>query len=96
MTLASTAINGRHGPHVQRTQPPETRLGHRSASCPLEQLVEGRGLCFLDEADQQVLLERLAGHGRATPKGCVDVGGHVLDLDTGHLAILALFWRHNS
>lgn len=51
-------------------------------------------MCFLDEAVQQILLQRLAGHRSAPPERCMNVVGHVLDLDTWHVSMLAPFWRH--
>ena len=51
---------------------------------------------FLDEASQQVLLQRLAGHRSATPKRRVNVVGHVLDLDARHMLTVALFWRYDN
>ena len=43
-------------------------------------------MCLLDEAVQQVLLQRLAGHRSATPERGMNVVGYVLDLDTRHVA----------
>jgi hypothetical protein len=63
------------------------RERHRSGgagSGPLESLLEGLVLSLLREAREQILLERLTGGGGASAKGLVDLGGNVLDLDTGH------------
>jgi hypothetical protein len=61
----------------------------RSASCSLEQLFESWGACVLDEAVQQILLQRLTSRRGAPPERGMNVVGHVLDLDAGHAAIVA-------
>lgn len=51
---------------------------------------------FLDEAGQEVLLERLAGQRSATPERRVHIFGHVLDLDTRHSTSVTPFWRYDT
>jgi hypothetical protein len=52
-------------------------------------------VCLLDQAVQQVLLQRLAGHRSATPERGMNVVRYVLDLDTRHTARVAPFWRQD-
>ena len=50
---------------------------------------------FLDEAVQEVFLQRLAGQRGAAPQRGMDVLGYVFDLDARHGARVAPFWRYN-
>lgn len=44
---------------------------------------------FLDEAGQEILLERLAGYSGTTSERGMNVVGYVLDLDARHSSIVA-------
>src|SRR6266545_1206615 len=60
------------------------------AAGAVEDLLQGRLVCLLDQPAPQVLLERLVSGGRALAEDRVRPLGHVLDLDASHGAIMAL------
>lgn len=74
----------------------ESGSATRSASCPLEQLVERWRMCVLDQAGEEVFLERLAGLRSAAPERRVHIVRHVLDLNARHSTTVAPLWRHDT
>jgi hypothetical protein len=59
-----------------------------------QDLLQRRRSGILLQPSEEVLLQGLAGPGRALAQDGVDVIGNVLDLDAGHAARLAPNWRH--
>ena len=73
----------------------EAHPASTAALDPLEDFLHRGCLGLLGQMGEQVLLKRLTGRNGTPAKRGVDLLGHVLHLDAGHLSILAPEWRHN-